>query len=313
MALALFWRMTGHLAEGQGWLEAVLARAGAPSEAREGQWEGNEGAPALTPTGRADLHCWAGWLALDRGDPAAAGHLAASAALARGLGDPVRLAHALTGLADGALARGGRERALGLYEEAGALAAGAGDQRCLAGVLLNRARMLLLERGDAAGANPLLEESLALSRRSGDETGVVYALFHLGLGALLQGDAGQAEGCFVAALRRAAEGRYQLMMVYGLEALGLVTGARGAARGAVRLFGAAAPPRAARGAPHGPEERALGARAMARATLGAAAFAAAWAEGERLALEEAVAAALEGATSPVLRCAHCTCGSARGE
>jgi non-specific serine/threonine protein kinase len=83
-----------------------------------------------------------------------------------------------------------------------------------------------------------------------------------------------------------------------LEGLAAVARAEGRPRRAAHLWGAAEALRAARGAPlppceQGPYERDV---AAARTRLGAAGFAAAWAQGRGTSLEEAVAAALEPET-----------------
>jgi hypothetical protein len=63
---------------------------------------------------------------------------------------------------------------------------------------------------------------------------------------------------------------------------------------AARLWGAAAALREALGAPRAPNRRAEGERELgaARAALGESAFAASWAEGQALSLEQAIADAL---------------------
>jgi hypothetical protein len=77
-----------------------------------------------------------------------------------------------------------------------------------------------------------------------------------------------------------------------LEGFAHVAGAEGDAERAARLFGAAEALREALGAPLPPVERAHYDRSVAatRAALGEEAFAAAWAEGRALSLEQAIAA-----------------------
>jgi hypothetical protein len=94
------------------------------------------------------------------------------------------------------------------------------------------------------------------------------------------------------------EMRSPLQSVECLEGLALVLAEQGqrpaGARRAARLLGAAEATRRALGAPRPPIERAEQEATVlaARAALDEAAFATAWAEGEALSLEEAVAEAL---------------------
>ena len=119
---------------------------------------------------------------------------------------------------------------------------------------------------------------------------------HLGRVAYLQGDLARAAALLAESL--AAQARVRFGGHAGadsLEWLGALAGARGQPARAARLFGAAAALRRRAGvARYAPEEPAYARDvAAARAQVDAAAFAAAWAEGEALPLEQAVAAALE--------------------
>jgi predicted ATPase len=110
-------------------------------------------------------------------------------------------------------------------------------------------------QGDHAAARALLEEGLALHQELGEKRGIAFAL----------------------------------------EAVAGLASAQGQPERAAQLLGAAARLRAAIGAPLPPPERADYERtvAAARAHLEPAAFRAAWAEGEALPLEQAVASALD--------------------
>ena len=85
-----------------------------------------------------------------------------------------------------------------------------------------------------------------------------------------------------------------------LEGLAAVAGARGQPARAAQLYGAAAALRERIGAPLPPGDRLGYDRhlATARACLDEGAWAAAWAEGQAMPLEEAVADALAAAESP---------------
>jgi tetratricopeptide (TPR) repeat protein len=152
-----------------------------------------------------------------------------------------------------ARAAGDEERAADAYQEALVLARAAGDKGSIASILHNQA-FLVLHRGDSAGAEALLAESLTLGHEIG------------------QWD----------------------QIAWNLAALGGVAAAQGHAVRAARLLGAAnawferikrvlqAPERAEHD----------GYVAAARAQLGEEAFAAAWAEGYGMSLEQAHAYAL---------------------
>jgi len=121
------------------------------------------------------------------------------------------------------------------------------------------------------------------------------ALIHLGRVAHEQGDYAAARSLPAESLTIRREFREKLSIPEPLESL-----ARSAAEDrewerAARLWGAAAVLRDTIGAPAAPHwredwERELGAT---RAALGEAAFAASWAEGQALPLEDAIAYALE--------------------
>jgi hypothetical protein len=91
-----------------------------------------------------------------------------------------------------------------------------------------------------------------------------------------------------------------------LEGLAAAAGGQEEWERATQLLGAAAALREAIGAPPTPRERCRVERsvAAARAALGEEAFAAAWAAGQALTWEDAVALALVDVTAPGARCAR---------
>ena len=162
-------------------------------------------------------------------------------------------------------------------------------------------------RGEAAPARSLVEESLALFTALGVSGGVASALEALGLVALDQGEGGRA-----AALLRQGLGLEWALgdrrsSAMALERLARALAGQGqhpaAAIRAVRLLGAAAALRQAIGAPRSPLERPDYEATVqaAQAALGAAAFAEAWAAGQALTPEQAMAEALEvtGGAAPI--------------
>ena len=142
--------------------------------------------------------------------------------------------------------------------------------------------------------NPGYEESLTLRRELGDQRGLAEALANLGTTRHVQGDAAGARALFEESLRLLRALGEQADIAECLEGLAGVACAQGDCDRAARLFGAAAKVRAAIGVPRLPADRAVYDQyvAAARAGLGEAGFAAAWAAGRALSLEEAIARAL---------------------
>ena len=151
--------------------------------------------------------------------------------------------------------------------------------------------------GDAAGATARLDEALALFRELGDRWGVAIVRRDQMLLAQRRGDPAAVAALGQEFLRLLRELGTRMGAADCYERLAWAAHARGRAEPAARLLGAAAAARAAAGVLLAPVRRGDhdGAVAAARAALGAAAFAAAWAEGQALSPDEAFAAALEEA------------------
>jgi non-specific serine/threonine protein kinase len=288
LALVPFWFEYSQ-SEGQRWLEELLARSG--------------DAPAAL---RAGATTAAGHLAWSRGDYDRARALhEAAVALAREQEDRRILAAALDGLgwAIGLGAGGDAGRAAALLGEALELRRELGDGRGVASAL-SAIGMVAQFRGEPERAVALVWEGLALSRRLGPEAGqigqIALGLRRLGLLAYLQGQPDRAEGLVRQALAQYRDlAPHPRSIAVCLVVLACVASAQGRARRAARLFGAAE---------RGPDaylrqvipssryrdayDRAV---AAARARLGEGVFAAAWAAGGAMALEDAVAYALADA------------------
>ncbi|MCL6650322.1 MAG: tetratricopeptide repeat protein, partial [Chloroflexi bacterium] len=194
-----------------------------------------------------------GLVAQCRGDAATARRLhEESLTLRRELGDRPGIAQSLHGLGGVARFLGETSEARRCYEESLALARALGDRQILAAVLCSLARVSA-DAGLPDGLDPraLYEESLAIRRALGDRPGMVECL----------------------------------------EGLAAFFGDRNDPERAARLLAAAAAARGALGALRLPMEQAEHERDVARtrAALGEAAFAEAWARGEALTLEEAIA------------------------
>ena len=287
--LGRLWHVRGPVAEGRVWLDAVLALPAA--------------APPAAPVAlRAAVLHEAGRLAADQGDwAAAAAHHTEALALRRRGGPAAGLdqAWSLTALADAVSRLGefGRARALLAEGVERFRAAGHGQGE---GVALMALGTVVRRQAGPAAARPLYAASAARLRASPDRAGLAQALDHLARVARAAGDLPRAFALQREALelRRALGHRTELGSSLG--ELGTLAGRAGDHARAARLLAAAGVLRRALGVHPGtlsPDDRAAygGARAAARAHLGGAAFAAAWAAGEALSVDAAVAQAFDAA------------------
>jgi len=155
---------------------------------------------------------------------------------------------------------------------------------------------IVLAQGDAQGACGLCRESLAAFREIGDRFGSSQVLITWARIALSEGDPGQARALLEEALSTVAELGDKHNAARCLESIAAASSARGEHAQAARVRAAAEALRAGIGAPLPPAEQDERDRRVAdlRAALGDEAFAAAWAEGEAMTVDEAVAYALKG-------------------
>jgi tetratricopeptide (TPR) repeat protein len=274
-ALCNFWGQRYYYAEGRQWLAAVRAQ------------DPQRHDPAL----RAKVLGMAGTLAEMQGDYAEAQALGEeSLALSRTAGATMHSARALDTLGRLAYQQGRYAQAQALFEESVALSRTAGSTWAT-GVALCKRAMVARVQGHTVQANALAEEGLALGRAAGLPWLVAMAIAELGSTAYEQGDYGQAEAHFTESLALSWEDRDELGSALDLERLAAVAGARGQAVRAARLFGAAVAVYAAVGWFMPPVDRAIYKRdlARARAQLDELTWAAAWADGQAMTLEQAVA------------------------
>jgi predicted ATPase/DNA-binding SARP family transcriptional activator/Tfp pilus assembly protein PilF len=155
---------------------------------------------------------------------------------------------------------------------------------------------IALLQGDTAGARPLLEQGLALSREVDDGKNIpVKILIYLGMASLLEADVPAALGQLREALSIAKAISDGPQIVLALQGLACAAVAWGDVRRAARLFGAGETLARAQGQVLLPAECALTLPYVraARNAMGARSFATAWAEGMRLTDEAACALALE--------------------
>ena len=216
-----------------------------------------------------------------------------SLALDRELGDTHSIGVALCNLGWAVLEQGEYGRAAALFTESLALSRELGNTYGSATALSNLG-LVALEQGDHGRATALHEEALALCRTLGDRRGIAIALGNLGLVALEQGDYGQAAALLKESLALRRELGEKRGIAVSLHNLGMLAHLEGAPLLSTRLLAASAAVRTAMGTPLNPKEgpRYTQAVAALRAALGEDGYAAAWAEGEALRLEEAVALGL---------------------
>jgi non-specific serine/threonine protein kinase len=317
-ALWVFWYLHGHWSEGRGWLEDMLiqsqgsghtqARATALLNAGAlADYQGDYGQARLLieesltmyrelgdKVGSAWSLYYLGHLASEQG------HYEQAVAL---LGDSVMLFRQSPDKWGAALSLcilgwvtwylGDYQVAAIFCQESLALSRELGNPRgvawalsCLSGVAISQ--------GDPGQAIAHGEESLALFQQLGIKDGIAWSLYTLGYVALFQGHDGRAASCFVDSLVLRREMGDKVRIAHCLAGLAGVAGAQGQAAPAARLFGAAAALLDAIGAPLNPIGRAVYDRNLVavRASMDEAAFEAAWAEGQAMSQEQAIAEAL---------------------
>ncbi|NLF78110.1 MAG: LuxR family transcriptional regulator, partial [Chloroflexi bacterium] len=230
-------------------------------------------------------------------DPEAANRLARrGVAVARDYGDRRQLGWSLWALSTTLL--GGSE-AEALTQEALFLFREVGDQPGL-GLVYNsigeRARL----SGDDESARIAYEESLVIAERTGDTRRQYYALFNLAFVAHHEGNHQDAIRLLLRSLALCQEIGVQTDVAQELLVLAGSLGALGEPVIAARLFGAAYNFLQRSGALIDPGDQPEHERNMAsvRAQLGGAAFEAAWAEGQDMTLEQAVAHARTASELP---------------
>jgi hypothetical protein len=154
---------------------------------------------------------------------------------------------------------------------------------------------LLLRDGRLDDAMSSLEHSLSVLKQAGARWLFVEVLWTAGHVARLRKDYHRGRPLLTEGLRLAQQAGYQTSLPYFLSGLAGVANQTGQLRYATRLYGAADLIGQNIGVPTVPWEVAETERdlTLIRAQLGEEAFAAAWAEGQAMTLEQAVAYALE--------------------
>jgi predicted ATPase/DNA-binding CsgD family transcriptional regulator/predicted negative regulator of RcsB-dependent stress response len=269
-----FWLVHGHLSEGRHWLQRALALPGSANVP--------PGVRALALLALATLTHFLG------DDATAVPQAEEALALARRAGSGYSAGLSLLLLGTVLEDRGRYDEAMPPLQEALAQFRTAGDRANEALALLHLA-VVTWGRGEIDRAIELGEAALAQHRAIGDRWGTVVALTHLGLIIGLRGDRPRAIARLGEGLRLGHTLSAQRELAACLANVAALAGA-GDAKLTARLFGAADKVRAAVGSDWNLPERAVYERAIAdaRAALGDEAFAAAWAAGQAMALDDAV-------------------------
>jgi predicted ATPase/class 3 adenylate cyclase len=312
-ALQWYWYIRGYMSEGRTWLERVLQQttsATAPARAKvlygAGRLQSDAGQAnalieqALTlwreledKPGMADALLNLGRVARLQGDYERSGKLVEeSLALFREQQIMWGVVWALISLADVALDLGDSAQAQEPVEEVLALTESLGDTygnmwaRCLRGRLAHL-------QGDLEQAAMLLGESLAWLRKMRNPSRFEM-LNDLGRVAFDQGDTDRAAVLFKESLKLNQEPGYEIDITDSLVDLAGVAEALGLPARAARLLGAAESIRQSISGSLTPVKRTIFDRyaATIHARLDEATFGAAWAEGQALTIERAVAYAL---------------------
>jgi predicted ATPase/class 3 adenylate cyclase len=283
-ALVLLWFFHGLAAEGYGWATTLLAQPGAT-------------APTVA---RAQALFTACVMANMRGEYVAQRSWSEeSAAIFRQHGDLRWAGRALTQQAVAEASVGSFEVSRTLLETSETLARKAEDHWGLAFALSHLGFVDRLA-GDYIMARVRCEESAAVAREIGDRFTLALALNGLSHAAQLQGDWQTATVGFREVLLVTSEledSRLMLRALIGLAGAAVLAEVFGRA---ARLLGAAEAVRGIAAGTMAPWVRAIREHdtAVARAALGDEEFAAAWDQGRAMSLEQAVAYALDEASSP---------------
>jgi predicted ATPase/class 3 adenylate cyclase len=213
--------------------------------------------------------------------------------LCRELGIGVGTATALSNLGGIALGQGEYTRAALLAEESLALFRELGVSYGASGQLNTLGTVAYLQ-GDYSRAAAFYAEGLALRRELGDRRGTIALLLGLGGATLVQGDIARARALYVEAMEVARALDYRQGIIWALRALAGASAVAGQPEQAARLWGSEEALREAAAVPIWPDEQVMYEHdiAAARTQLDTATFAAAWAAGRALPLEQAIAEAL---------------------
>ena len=210
-------------------------------------------------------------------------------------------AHALTMLRADALGGAGilswfqgyYDSARSLYQESLEIRRELGDRQGIAASLGNLGNVAH-DQGDDDSARSLYEESLAIQRELGNRHDIATTLLNMGSMSHDQGDYASARSMYQESLEIKRELGDRLGIAYSLGSLASLNARESKCETAARLWGAAERLREEIGAPLSRDERDEYDREVAseRKTMGDEVFSTAWAEGQKMTLEQAIECAL---------------------
>jgi len=273
-ALDRYWHGRGHLREGYRWLEHVTTA-------------GDSIAPAI----RACALSMFAWLVWQLGDLSrAAAILQESVVLFRQLGDESGLANALDSLGDIAWFSGDFEAGKAYYAESLSLLRQGGDSSRI-GLSLYSTGRLHVDYGYYQEATVFLEEGLRLLESVPHWRGVAMCLNALGRLAFFQGDLPLAASRFAEALQWFDKLGNQMEIAECLQELAVLAAELGRPNRAILFWSVATALRDRLGVSFNTTD--LFYLKATKHGLRDAAASAAWAEGQRMSLEQAITFALE--------------------
>jgi predicted ATPase/class 3 adenylate cyclase len=281
-ALWRFWHQRAHLNEGRQWFDRLLALPGAAARTA---------ARAKGLTGAAGIAYWLNDYA------AAESRYAEAEAIYRELGDEVGLADALYNMGTMAAIRGDMPTVFEKLGEGGSIGRELADDGIVERFKVAEGYMAFMT-DDLERARTLLDEGLALTEGRGDRMGIATGNHTVAQVARLQGRLDDAAVHY----RRALTGLHELGDVVSLteplQGLAAVAIATGQTERGVRLLAANSAIREQIGGGPPPEWLRLGdPLSDARAVLDEESYDRAWQRGLAMTLEEAVADAVETATT----------------
>jgi predicted ATPase/DNA-binding XRE family transcriptional regulator len=224
------------------------------------------------------------------------GYLEEGVSLARELEDPWPLAACLIRFGDALKPRGESAKARPFLEEGVALARSIGDRSMLSEGLRELGSLYYVA-GDLAAAMSLTEEALANARAIGSLLSVLLAYFQLVVIACLQNDPIMAKRYSLESWALGKDTGSPFVAMFGLLCFGLAASIGGEPRKGVQLLAATEVLLARLG--FKPSEGDAVSRVTrqvlteAQAQLGPAAFQAAWADGQQMTMDQAIALATE--------------------
>lgn len=282
-ALSQFWQLRGHLSEGRRWLEIMLSGGSkAPASLR---------ARALSETGFLSFHL---------GDFAQVrANWEQALRLYQNLADTSRIGWQLTFLAWLAQHEGDYSGAVSLAEQSLNLLREVEDQWGISGALFCLADTAYIQ-GDLTRASTLLEEAVAISRELGNLWSLGRRLARLGQVAQAQNKLERARALIQEGLTVCRSAGDQWGVTMALVGLAGVAGKQGEPVRAARLLGSVETRQNTIGAALWPVDQLEYQHnlAAAHAALTAEQFAAAWAQGQAMSLEDAIIYAQEDIELP---------------